>query len=339
MIEFIEGTLSEKESRLLLEFLERNPELQGEMDRIEEIRLEPDRTEYPEKESLKQSLFTLMRYRELTYQEICVAFIEGDLEPHERELLMQYIGEDTVRLHDLELMKKTVLRPDTGIVYENKNTLRKPIPLFSRRGFYAVTTLAAAACVLLMLVFRQQEGSVPAGTPVSDAGSPVERMEMPGMQQLTTIASEGIRTTEAKVPPATDLVKTIAEPVRLPAPGLIASIPSRTPALIATTGFPAGNELRGIPAVGTGRPDKYLRPDEYLAGLIKKSLGEENDPGKDQSVFMELADAGFRKLEELTDDEFQFERKFDAQGNLRRLTLETPLFGISAPLKHSNSPK
>lgn len=338
LIDYIDGTLSDKESRLLLEFLDKNPELKEEMERIGTYRLEPDSTEFPGKDSLKQSLFKLMRQKGLTFQEFCAASVEGDLEPREQELLMQFVGEDAIRVHDLELMKKAVLRPGTGIVFEEKKSLKKPIPLYARRSFHAMAVVAAAV-VLFMLVFRQQDGSIPAGSPATAGKVASGAREKIEIQRLASRTSEGIRVANPNIQPATRSVTQVAGPERLPETGLIALISARPAVRISTNTIPSGTKLMGAPGPGGKKQEAYLRPEEYLAGLIRKSLDEGTAPGKDQSVLLNLADAGFRKLEELTDEDFQFKRKFDEQGNLRRLTLETPLFGISAPLRHNNAPK
>jgi hypothetical protein len=46
-----------------------------------------------------------------------------------------------------------------------------------------------------------------------------------------------------------------------------------------------------------------------------------------------LADAGVRGLNTVSEDEYLLERERDKKGNIRRFTLDTPVFGISAPLR------
>lgn len=63
----------------------------------------------------------------------------------------------------------------------------------------------------------------------------------------------------------------------------------------------------------------------------------EMETKKNRLNFWKLADAGLQKINELSDEEdYSLVREIDEQGQTRRFTFETPVFGISTPLGTPN---
>ena len=69
--------------------------------------------------------------------------------------------------------------------------------------------------------------------------------------------------------------------------------------------------------------------------LSQEDLDKVEDPSGDNtklSLWI-LADASVRGLNSVSEDEYHLDRKKDKNGKTRRITFDTPVFGISAPLR------
>ena len=67
---------------------------------------------------------------------------------------------------------------------------------------------------------------------------------------------------------------------------------------------------------------------------------QDRNPGEEQKFSIwTLADAGIHKINELSEEAYSLDRKTDELGKTRRLTIETPLFGLSAPVRNLEGPR
>jgi hypothetical protein len=84
-------------------------------------------------------------------------------------------------------------------------------------------------------------------------------------------------------------------------------------------------------------PDGYEKASQALQGHITPG-GHDNAPeqsGENSRLSLWiLADASVRALNSVTEDEYHLDRERDKNGKIRRVTFDTPLFGISAPIRN-----
>ena len=330
LIDYLDGTLSESISRELRIFLGQHPDLRMEMEGLDDCRLEPADASYCGKELLKKNLFSVIQNKQMSYDEVCVASMEGDLDSNDQELLLSYINEDPVRQKEHALLNKTILEPDLSIVFENKNRLKKPVFIGSRRMIYTIISAAAAILVLLFLIFRP--GTAPLPDMISDdsQGYAGEKTEQIRLQKLTAISPASIMSQQVQVVPEN---RVILRPA-LPAGKSIEKI-SLT-AIPTKHGVSLNHTQKEYYAIRSYTKynnlfNDYQTPNEYLAGLIRKTITGDDDSGKEEKLaFRDLADAGIQKLEELTANNYELSRSYNSEGNVQRFTLETAFFGISA---------
>jgi anti-sigma factor RsiW len=117
-----EGTLSPEQIRELMAFIEKHPELKEELESFEDITL-PKETEpasFKNKDSLKKMLIT-----EANREEYFVASAEGILSATEAEALNIFLLSHPELAAEYALFQKTILVPETNIVYPDKDSLRK----------------------------------------------------------------------------------------------------------------------------------------------------------------------------------------------------------------------
>lgn len=147
-LDYIEGNLNESQVRELKKFLNSNPKLQEELHDFEEFTLKPEIIIYKHKEELIQN--TQAKHFEINdFEYLCIADIENDITKEDKNLLKNKLDENTNRIKDLNLYKKTKLSPDLNISFPKKKQLtRRYLPV----GFKVVTSVAAAITATLLVL-------------------------------------------------------------------------------------------------------------------------------------------------------------------------------------------
>ena len=147
-LDYIEGNLNESQVRELKKFLNSNPKLQEELHDFEEFTLKPEIIIYKHKEELIQN--TQAKHFEINdFEYLCIADIENDITKEDKNLLKNKLDENTKRIKDLNLYKKTKLSPDLNISFPKKKQLtRRYLPV----GFKVVTSVAAAITATLLVL-------------------------------------------------------------------------------------------------------------------------------------------------------------------------------------------
>jgi len=149
-LDYIEGNLSELQISDLNKFLSENPRLKDELDGFEEIKLQADNIEYKQKEKLIKQ--TQSQFFEITqFEYLAIAETENDISKKEKIELQNEINENSNKLDEYTLIKKTKLSPNNEIVFPYKNKLIKREKLFYLKPSY----YAAAAVIALLLVLNQ----------------------------------------------------------------------------------------------------------------------------------------------------------------------------------------
>ncbi len=149
ILDFIEGNLSEERASELMLFLEKNPDLKKEAEGIENIRLNPENNIVFEKKDalLKKTKAEAYEISEFDY--LCVADLEKDITDEEKKLLKKQLHKDKNN-NTYKVFRNTLLQADRGILFPNKNRLKKQYSI----RFTLINTIAAAAVIALFLVFR-----------------------------------------------------------------------------------------------------------------------------------------------------------------------------------------
>jgi len=337
LIDYLDGALSESNCMDLMIFLGQHPDLKMEMEGLDDIRLEPAEAFYGGKELLKKSLFSVIQQKQLSFDEVCVASMEGDLDNSEQELLLSYINEDPERQKEHAVLTKAVLEPDLSIVFEHKNRLRKPVFVVSRRIIYTTISAAAAILVLLFLLFGPDTPSVSDITSVDIQNQSGVNTEQFQLQRMNAISPLPILSQRLEVVPENRLILIPSLPVVTSLERInITAIQARN-SLLSSSSLIQKEYIAIRSYTKYDRMyDEYLTPNEYLTGLIRKTItGKNIGEREEKPVIRELADAGIQKLEELTANNFDLSRSYDSEGNVQRFTLETSFFGFSTPRRQN----
>lgn len=153
-IDFIDGKMNPSEAAVFIAFLADNPDIAQEIELMREV----DTEVVPQFQ--KQDFSHLMKdynqvgINENTFEELCIAYHEGDLNSEIRQRLFEYASLRPERKKLLEIYGRLKIVPDTSIVYHAKSDLKQKIilrPNYRRAALIATFAAAASLAVVFML--------------------------------------------------------------------------------------------------------------------------------------------------------------------------------------------
>jgi len=170
-LDYFEGTLSNDETKELMQFLEVHSDLKDEFEGFQNITIIEEENEvlFSEKESLKkQEIVAFATINEGNYSDIFIAFHEDDLNDNEKNDVHTFLALNPTLTIEFELFEKAKLEPDLQIEFVGKEHLKKKLILFTPKyllrfaaSFVAVAFIAFAGYYSLDIV--QQGNTITAG--------------------------------------------------------------------------------------------------------------------------------------------------------------------------------
>ena len=148
-LDFMEGTLSAEEKHDLFAFLELHPALKAEMEEdFGAVELMPTEIIFDAKETLKIDENSLILTKN-TVNDIMIASIEGQLSKAHNAELNTYVKANNLE-KSFAYYKATILKPDTSIIYKEKQKLKVKTGVVISLPF--ITRIASIAAVGLILI-------------------------------------------------------------------------------------------------------------------------------------------------------------------------------------------
>lgn len=127
-IGMIENNLTEEQEVMVKSFLAKNQQLQKEFDLYRKTRVAADLSiQFPNKESLKKLEVPASEITTENCNDYFIAGIEGKLTPDQEKLMMVFLENHPELKKDFDLFTKTKISPDSSIVFDHKESLKKPV--------------------------------------------------------------------------------------------------------------------------------------------------------------------------------------------------------------------
>lgn len=338
-LDYLDGNLDARQVEILMSFLDFNPDLKVELEAVKNAKLEPEDHHYDLKYSLRKPTGNPnISEIELHFEEYCISSIEMQLSPTEENLLRGFIEKDQERQTIYNLYLATRLRADKTILFPRKSGMKKKfINIPAVRLFIAT----AAAIVLIMLAlswFLRDQGIVSTpGQVMTENQQKIQETSTGNAKENISDLAEVRKTVQENTKPV--IVKKMQENQQIPELQFQVREKIRLARLESIQSF--GIE---IPDIATNAVSartfqnkgyKYLSQNE-IGNLEDRGSMLENRTEKKLSLWR-LADAGIKRINSTTEENYSLDRVIDEEGRTRRLTFETPLFGISAPLQNANN--
>jgi len=148
LIDWLDGNLDESQVAGLLSFLNENPDIQQEFYEMSNFSVKASDDSYNQKASLKK---TPQQINESQFEYLCIAWLENDLSPLQKEEIKEITDKDAQKKRIFELIQKSKLIPDEIIYLNKKSLLKRSIPPVIIR--LSVLGLSAAAIIGLVITF------------------------------------------------------------------------------------------------------------------------------------------------------------------------------------------
>jgi hypothetical protein len=335
VIDYFDGKLNAMEVKSLMTFLDKHPDLKEEFDAFDHAPITGEQVTFDNKSALrKEPISTYENIGEENYEELFIAYHEGDLTPEEEEAVDAFIGINPQLNDEFALSGKVILSPDESLIYKGKADLKRN----TRIGIYWWVSTSAAAVLLMMLYFfnsnrqaapelqrfselnRLQKYAIPFATndePVIDlreipANAP-ESLIVAGSQQSSAADQQVLLALEVIDPISSREVN-----VQLGSDSdfIVHEIP--------LSAVYADNALAMVePVEERKRNGPLARIVRNIAGKVgvEKSDKEENN-GKKDPAFVRVLDQSITVINTLTGNESELVKTYDEEGNLTRYEYE-----------------
>ena len=242
------------------------------------------------------------------------------------------------------LYRSARLQPDESILYPGKKKIKKRFI----RGPYRIILPVAAAVATLLILLQIFSGI---GPEINSTNQAFKSQEISNdHQEISSPTAKG--TQSPKETPS--LIKAeksteISQVQKRDVPGKESQMAERS---IPEAGSNTPREVIQLARIEP-EPVSKLRSSNFATGEIPPSyqtlrhttrLAEHGDPPEISvdipklSIWM-LADASVRGLNSVSEDEYYLDREKDKNGKIRRITFDSPVFGISAPVRKTEKKK
>ncbi|MBN2039153.1 MAG: hypothetical protein JW864_03870 [Spirochaetes bacterium] len=356
VIDFLEGTLPENDHVLFITFLEDNPDIKDIVNHIHSVQLQPGTIYFEGKQILKKNL-NPSQYQD-DFDNYCIAYLEGDLDSAEKINFENWLSDHREKNNELELFRKAYLKADMSIGFSQKTGLKRRFIIQRRVRLISVLATAAAAIILLVIfiipvdlidrniISEESESNVQVNT---DQGSPEEIQEqiIPEKESFLLLEStvNEIEYARSKNVKTTTFVQSYAdfkneqdqkfhtrENISLdPVVSLIAQVENRPSVRYDILKKPDRveeiNEEKNF--------DEYQTLREYVNNnILSDFFSFKKSEQQEKTTIWDLALNGMEALNSITDGGYALDRKISENGNLKRISVETPLLGFSIPVKN-----
>jgi hypothetical protein len=352
-IDYLDGNLSDLDILMLEDFLLINPDLRAELEGTEKIMLNPEPVIFDRKDLLiKPDLSLPVNVN--NYEDFCVAAAEGDLDIEKLKGLNEYNKQNPGSEKILALFRKLHLAPDSPIVFQGKEKLKKGLLVFPRKVLFPVLSVAAAIAIIFIIYLQQESHSenisaIASGLPVTvsdspknenndlNADQPIIRKQEKYQEQASIIAfsypkakkkSPVVKARESFEKKNTDNKKKEALPTQRLNPSFQIKLPS-----VADNSTGRGTivteKIRYNTIISNGSTPDYLSLSEYARKQLSEKVLGTIIPADSHISAWQLADAGITGLNKLTGGQMKLEKTTGHDGHVTSYSFNSRLLSFS----------
>jgi len=154
-IDYLDGKLSDSDLKILISFLDNNPDLEQELKDLtsfsKQLKTSSYSTEKVDFSNLKRN--NILKEEESNFDELCISFHEGLLNEKEEEIFLETVENDELLLHTFETYSHTFIKADKTIEFPNKSALKKHKKIL----WHQYASYAASLIFVLGFIFFIQD--------------------------------------------------------------------------------------------------------------------------------------------------------------------------------------
>jgi len=334
-IDYLDGTLDDTRIDEFLEFLQQNPDLKEELQKIKLFSIPAPKKVFPLKEKLYKEKYDLQDH----FNNACIAILEKDFKEEETAGFKKYLKKHPEKKKEYQQFMRTRLKADETILFTKKITLYKETPgvKFFRSAFRIAAMLILVFAVSVLLK-QYNEMDVPVSRMVQFTKEPVPEIPVQ-IQQNTEETEPQISTgkTVAEDSVNTEPDKNTGEPDRgiaVEKETFVARYDTLFPAYLP--GKPAFIDAeKPVLALATP-PESFLKEFSDNENLPEKMLLGDKIRGKtgiDELKLDDIVKAGLKLFSGISNNKFTYDT--NEEGEISGLMLETRLLAFSIPIRRN----
>ncbi|MFN8210787.1 MAG: hypothetical protein U0T33_07465 [Bacteroidales bacterium] len=343
-IDYLDGKLDEEGCRLLMAFLDKNPDLKEELADIRNFQISPSELVFSGKDGLKHDVSAISDQQ---FDLLCAASAENDLDENQEAELRQIIESSPARKKTYELFRNLKLSPPAA-TYKYKSRLKRLTP-FQKTGRLVLISLSAAATIALALIVLNPSDQSAVYTNIASA-------------EKQAAGANTVNTTTAQVrPEITSATNKVKEEIKITTtkknePVVLKLAVETLPALpdsadTVITNFPK-IEIEKIAFLDNefsidknGAQLAYVEPvyvdntfdqDDNGPGMFLERLFREKVfkmNGRKRPDAYDIADAGIRKINNFFGWNMSLRKNRNDKGEVRSVTFTSKLLTFDTPVK------
>jgi len=157
-IDYLDGNLSDNEIKILIEFLDKNPDLEEELKDLTSFSKQQETNTITPDLSFSNSLKKepIFDENESNFDELCISFYEGLLNEKEEQHLLELTESRNDLLHIFEAYSFTKVKANKSITFPNKSALKK----HKRILWHQYVSYAASIIFVLGFIFYIQKDKI-----------------------------------------------------------------------------------------------------------------------------------------------------------------------------------
>jgi hypothetical protein len=348
-IDWLDNNLNETEVEYLMAFLKDNPDLQDEFNDLAMVTLEPSDVLFTRKKDLVKQAGS---YTETQFDNLCIAFLENDLTPRQRDELKEIIDHDEKKRIQFELCQKLKVKPPL-VTFKRKSIVKK-LTAGQKIIRWSFIGLSAAATITILISLYQFFTSDRKMEPLQTAQNiNADTLFIENRTSIFTQATEISQVQRNKGPEHSNTITvTRASDHRAVIADSVDNVPESTANfqrsealsainvpvpenIISTYASSANNLVSYNPGYLPPLSDKRNKAGEFLARFFHEKIMKDTTVVNRPVESYEIAVAGITGLNKLLGWEMSLEKNTDQNGDVKSYYFSSRLLKFKAPVKKS----
>lgn len=153
-IDFIEGKMSPSVAAAFLAFLTDNPDIAQEVELLRDFDTDTNMPPIKQDFSFLKKDYNNMKLDSNNFEELCIAYHEGDLNENMQNRLIEFIHNNKERQKIFNTYKQLKIVPDQRIAFGSKRSLKQKNVVWLNTKRIALISTMAAASLAMVFIFR-----------------------------------------------------------------------------------------------------------------------------------------------------------------------------------------
>ncbi|MBN1116641.1 MAG: hypothetical protein JXA77_05535 [Bacteroidales bacterium] len=192
-VEYLDGKLTTEQAAAFMAFLAANPDISFELEQLRAVNYTPvDKPVKMDFSFLKRDIDDATITKE-NFEEMCIAWHEGDLSEVKREQLLAFIGKDKQRQNTFEMYGILKIKPEISVVFKNKKSLKQQATFkLTARRTLLIASLSTAAALATVFILRNPGTGIDNQSGFSEVQRATEQLAVP--EQAYTVTESEAKT-------------------------------------------------------------------------------------------------------------------------------------------------